>query len=119
MTKPAAKTAAASEKKILKGARATFNFRRFSDNSAIRATTPEEIKAWEDSDRSKGMTDAGELKLAPRIASIELTSDQEITIERARCSIQLGYSRQEKMTAIKIDGDDRTYYCKRARLTAI
>jgi len=110
---------AASEKKIRKGARATFDFRRFSDNSAIRAITPEEIQAWNDSDRSKGMTDAGEMKLAPRVVSIEFTSDQEVTIERARCAIELGYSRQEKMTAIRIDGDSRTYYCKRARLSAI
>lgn len=53
--------------------------------------TIEELQAWHDSPRSKGMTDAGETKLPPKHTWQRMTEDTRMTVARARVTAPYGY----------------------------
>lgn len=60
---------------------------------AGRPITPEERAAWYASDASKGMNSAGETKLPPGAAYVELHRDRIYQVLRARCRVQLGWGK--------------------------
>jgi hypothetical protein len=56
-----------------------------------RPVTPEEVEAWRNSPRSRGLNDAGETRLPPRSTSFRLSPLNSFTVLRARCRPQLGW----------------------------
>ena len=58
---------------------------------ASRPTTEEEVRAWYESDESKGLNDAGESRLPPQSTRIPLYADRKYIVERARCQVRLGW----------------------------
>ncbi len=52
---------------------------------ATRIATEEDVRAWRNSDASKGMTDGGETKLPPTAYTVRLYRDRVYTLLRARC----------------------------------
>ena len=59
----------------------------------MRKLTEVELRAWYDSDASKGMNCAGESKLPPNSVRVELEPGTIVTVVRARCSFQAGWAR--------------------------
>ena len=70
--------------------------------SLIRSTTAEEVEEWYTSPESKGMDSAGESKLPPCIAYIDISLDDFMIVVRARCAPQLGYHKRSKMTKVQV-----------------
>ena len=53
--------------------------------------TAEDIRSWEDSDASKGMTSDGETKLPPKARAVRLDPEKTYVVLRARATAKVGY----------------------------
>jgi hypothetical protein len=56
-----------------------------------RPLTEMEVREWYASPSSKGMNCAGETKLPPTCAAVEIYAHEKLLIRRARCRVSLGH----------------------------
>jgi len=99
--------------KILKGS--TVALRRSSN--IWRPVTEAETAAWHASDASKGMTDAGETKLAPR-DKYKLADGRTYTVVRSRVTAPRGW-RTLAHCALVVDTDGVEWYARKADIAAV
>lgn len=86
---------------------------------ATRLTTDEDIRAWSDSDASKGMTSAGETKLPPTAYTVKLHRDKMYTLLRARCRPQWSYRSHPGMALVLCTQTGEQAYIKRELLEVV
>ena len=107
-------------KKICKGALVYINAYAPVRFYGRRPYTQEETATWYASDHSKGMTSAGETKLAPRFCSFLLDHSAIFIVLRARCKVQLGWGIPHvKMVLIWDPNTSEKVYVQRVYLTAL
>lgn len=67
---------------------------------ATRLISEEEIKAWRESDASKGTDSAGNTLLCPTSRPVDLHRDRVYTVLRARCAPVYNYRRHPGMAEV-------------------
>lgn len=95
---------------------------RCDEDGVVEGTslvTEEELKAWRDSDASKGMTSGGDTKLPPTCRAVSLHRDCVYTLLRARCAPVYSYRRHPGMAAVLCTETGRTVYIKRELLEVV
>ena len=98
----------------------------WSRRRVYRHTTHEEQQEWyerlyEDcrAGRDVSYNCAGESKLAPRCAVIEVKDDDTFTVVRARCCPTIGYHKQPKSALIRNNRTGEEGYIKRIHLELV
>jgi hypothetical protein len=106
--------------------------------SIYRHVTAEEVRAWYDSDASKGIDCAGETKLPPRCVMIGFEggtsfqpnvpvqrpraaklSEDTFTVVRSRCCPVIGYHKQPKSALVRNNRTGAEGYVKRKDLELV
>ena len=86
---------------------------------ATRIATEEDVRAWRDSDDSKGMTDGGEPKLPPTVYIVPLHRDRVYTLLRARCRPMWSYRSQPGMALVLCTETGEAAYVNRSLIEVI
>jgi hypothetical protein len=86
-----------------------------------RPSTFEERQAFYDSPMSKGITEAGETRLAPMTTSFLMKRGSRYVVLRARCRVELGYRRGPRsgMAHIQCVATGENTYIKREFLEVV
>ena len=99
---------------------------RWSTRSVYRHTTHEEQQAWYEglyadcrAGRDVGYDCAGESKLAPLCAAIEVKDSDTFTVVRGRCCPTIGYHKQPKSSLIRNNRTGEEGYIRRIHLEIV
>jgi hypothetical protein len=84
-----------------------------------RIATDEDLRAWRDSEASKGMTDGGDTKLPPTAVAVRLHRDRVYTLLRARCRPEWSYRSHPGMALVLCTVTGKEAYVKRELLEVI
>ena len=84
-----------------------------------RHTTQDEVDAWRNSTRSKGMNSAGETKLPPRETPVKYEDDDTWTIVKSRCAPILFHHKTPKCALIFNNRTNEMGYVRRANLELV
>ncbi len=91
-----------------------------------RHTTHEEQQQWYErlheeceAGRNVPYDSAGESKLAPTCAQIEVNKDDTFTVVRGRCAPFIGYSKQPKSALVRNNRTGEEGYIRRCHLEVI
>jgi len=99
---------------------------RWSTRSVYRHTTHEEQKEWYEklyaecrAGRDIGYDCAGESRLAPLCAAIEVKDSDTFTVVRGRCCPTIGYHKQPKSSLIRNNRTGEEGYIRRIHLEIV
>ena len=109
-----------------KGNQVKVNQERWGYRNVLRHTTNEEQQAWYEelheecrAGREVSYNCAGESKLAPRCAAIEVKDDDTFTVVRSRACPVLGWHKQPKSALILNNRTGVEGYILRAHLEVV
>ena len=86
---------------------------------AVRPLTEKELDEWHNSNASKGFNSAGETKLPPTFSLVEVSVNDVLIVERARCRKSFGYTESGGWTKVFNSKTGQSFFIKRNLLEIV